>query len=210
VESQTSTTYRTAGGITVSRTAVPVDADSEAELLARLVSAVEVRRGGVLSSGMEYPGRYSRWAMGYVDPCLEITARGRTIGVRALNARGEVLLPAVAAAVRGSGEVRADEPGLIEVHVPRGEEVFAEEERSRQPTVFTVLRVLADLFRPADPAVADPHLGLYGAFGYDLSFQFEPIEQRIRRSADHRDLVLHLADELLVIDRKRESYTRFS
>ncbi|WP_106400421.1 anthranilate synthase component I [Actinocorallia populi] len=210
MESQTSTTYRTAGGVAVTRTAVPVDAASEAELLARLVSAVEVRRGGVLSSGMEYPGRYSRWAMGYVDPSLEIVARGRLISARALNARGEVLLPAVAAAVRGAGEVRTDEPGLVEVYVPRGEEVFAEEERSRQPTVFTALRAVAELFRPADASDADPHLGLYGAFGYDLSFQFEPIEQRLPRSPEHRDLVLHLADELLVIDRKRESYTRFS
>ena len=28
-----------------------------------------------MSSGMEYPGRYSRWHMAYVDPCLEIVAR---------------------------------------------------------------------------------------------------------------------------------------
>ena len=50
----------------------------------------------------------------------------------------------------------------------------------------------------------DPHLGLYGAFGYDLAFQFEPVRLRADRPADQRDLVLHLPDELYVVDRKRE------
>ncbi|MEO5875390.1 MAG: anthranilate synthase component I, partial [Streptosporangiaceae bacterium] len=204
------TEYLTAGGVRVTRTAVTVDASSEADLLARLVTSVETRRGGVLSSGMEYPGRYSRWAFGYVDPSVELVARGRAISARALNARGEVLLPLIAAAMRGTGEITVDEPGRIEVFVPQSDQVFAEEERSRQPTVFTTLRAVADLFKPTDEADADPHLGLYGAFGYDLSFQFEPIKLRIARSEDQRDLVLHLADDMLVIDRKRESYTRFS
>lgn len=210
MDTLTSTEYVTAGGIRVTRTGVPVAATSEAALLARMVNSVETRRGAVLSSGMEYPGRYSRWATGYVDPALELVARGRSISARALNERGNVLLPAVAEALRSAGEVRVDEPGFIEVFVAETDEVFTEEERSRQPTVFTAVRAVQDLFKPADPADADPHLGLYGAFGYDLSFQFEPIRLTIPRSADHRDMVLHLADELLVIDRKRESYTRFS
>jgi len=57
-------TYRTAGGVTVTRTAAPFD-PAELEELTRQVEAVP---GGVLSSGMEYPGRYSRWHIGYVDP----------------------------------------------------------------------------------------------------------------------------------------------
>ncbi|MDX6741342.1 anthranilate synthase component I [Actinocorallia sp. A-T 12471] len=202
--------YTTRGGVGVIRTATPVAAESEAHLLALLVTAVEQRRGGVLSSGMEYPGRYSRWAMGYVDPSLELIARGRTLTVRALNARGALLLPLVADSVRGVGEVRSEDAGHIEIHVPQSHEVFTEEERSRQPTVFTALRAVVELFKPADDADADPHLGLYGAFGYDLSFQFEPIRMAIERAAEQRDLVLHLADEVLVIDRKRESYTRYS
>jgi anthranilate synthase len=215
VETRTSrpahnTEYLTAGGVQVTRTGVTVDAESEADLLAKLVTSVEARRGGVLSSGMEYPGRYSRWAFGYVDPSVELVARGRSISARALNARGEVLMPIIAAAMRGTGQITVDEPGRIEIFVPQSNEVFTEEERSRQPTVFTTLRAVADLFKPVDDADADPHLGLYGAFGYDLSFQFEPIKLRITRSEDQRDLVLHLADDMLVIDRKRESYTRFS
>jgi anthranilate synthase len=201
----TTSEFRTAGGIRVTRTATPVDSAGKSEVMDALVAAVARRRGGVLSSGMEYPGRYSRWHLGYVDPCLEIVARGRRIAARALNERGRVLLPAIADVVRETGEVTADDADLIEVFVPATDEVFPEEERSRQPTVFTTLRAIADLFR-----CADPHLGLYGAFGYDLAFQFEPIRLGIPRPDEQRDLVLHLADEMIVVDRKLEVSARMS
>ena len=85
------------------------------------------------------------------------------------------------------------------VVVPEGEGAFTEEERSRQPTVFSVLREIVAAF-----GCADPHLGLYGAFGYDLAFQFEPVRLRLDRPRDQRDLVLHLPDEIYVVDRRRE------
>ncbi|MCO5974022.1 anthranilate synthase component I [Actinoallomurus soli] len=201
---ETTTEYVTAGGVHVTRTDTPVDPARKSDALDVLVEAVGTRRGGVLSSGMEYPGRYSRWHMAYVDPCLEIVARGRRLAVRALNDRGRVLLPAVSAAVSATGEP-VDVPDGIEVFVPSTDEVFTEEERSRRPTVFTALRAVTDLFRGEDP-----HLGLYGAFGYDLAFQFEPIRLNIDRPADQRDLVLHLADEMIVVDRKRETSARMS
>ena len=43
-------------------------------------------------------------------------------------------------------------------------------------------------------------LGLYGAFGYDLTFQFETVALTQRRDATQRDLVLYLPDEIMVID----------
>src|SRR5215472_12025953 len=89
------TTFVTAGGITVTRTATRFDP----ALLAEVTRGVQERRGGAFSSGMEYPGRYSRWHMGYVDPCAELVARGRAVTATALNARGAVLLPAIAAAL---------------------------------------------------------------------------------------------------------------
>ena len=93
------TTFETAGGVRVTRTAGPFDPD----LLADVSRAVDERRGGVLSSGMEYPGRYSRWHIAYADPCVEIVARGRRIGARALNDRGRVLLPVIGAALLRAG-----------------------------------------------------------------------------------------------------------
>ena len=83
----------TRGGVRVTRTATPFD---PAEL-GRIATLVDERRGGVLSSGMEYPGRYSRWHMAYADPCAEIIATGRRVTARALNDRGRVVLPVIAA-----------------------------------------------------------------------------------------------------------------
>jgi anthranilate synthase len=193
------TTYRTPGGVTVTCTADPFDP----ALLAALTQRVETAPGGVLSSGMEYPGRYSRWHMAYVDPPVEVVARGRTITARARNDRGLVLLPAIAAALARVGTVMAGDR-QAEVTVEEGVGTFTEEERSRRPSVFSALReIIAELAGP------DEHLGLYGAFGYDLAFQFEPV--RLRRPRDaQRDLVLHLPDRLYVLDRKRETAICYS
>jgi len=91
------------------------------------------------------------------------------------------------------------------VVIPEAGGTFTEEERSRRPTVFSALRqIIAALHGP------DPHLGLYGAFGYDLAFQFEPVRLRQARPASQRDLVLHLPDQLYVLDRKRETATCYS
>ena len=73
---------------------------------------------------------------------------------------------------------------------------FTEEERSRVPSVFTVLRSIVACSSPE----LDASLGLYGAFGYDLCFQFDPIKFKLKRPDDQRDLVLFLPDEVLVVD----------
>jgi anthranilate synthase len=197
------TSYLTAGGIRVHRTAEPFD-PAELDGLTR---QVQDRPGGVLSSGMEYPGRYSRWHMAYTDPPVEIVARGRRVIATALNERGTVLLPAMAEALRRAGTIVAgpDPARVAEAEIPAGHGVFAEEDRSRRPTVFSAIRELI-----AALAGTDPHLGLYGAFGYDLAFQFEPVRQRLSRDPASRDLVLHLPDRLYILDRKRETATRFS
>ena len=196
------TSYLTAGGVRVTRRGEEFDA-SELDGITR---RVQDNPGGVFSSGMEYPGRYSRWHTAYVDPPIQIVARGRRIRASALNQRGAVLLPVIAAAMtRVTG---ADLDGCArhaEVVIPESDAVFTEEQRSRQPTVFSALREIIAAF-----AGPDPHLGLYGAFGYDLAFQFEPVRLRLPRDAAARDLVLHLADQLWVVDRKRETATYFS
>jgi anthranilate synthase len=186
----------TRGGVRVTRTATPFD---PAEL-GSIAALVDERRGGVMSSGMEYPGRYSRWHMAYADPCAEIIASGRQVTARALNDRGRVLLPVLRAALRGAGTAVAEDTVVI----PEPDRELTEEQRSRRPTVFSALREIAAAFR-----CEDPHLGLYGAFGYDLAFQFEPVRQRLPRPEDQRDLVLHLPDEIWVLDRKREEAVRY-
>ena len=196
------TELTTRGGVRVIRTATPFDPVE----LDRIAALVDERRGGVMSSGMEYPGRYSRWHMAYADPCAEIIATGRRITARALNDRGRVLLPVIRAAMTRVGQ--PEPTGSVDadtVVIPEPGREFTEEERSRRPTVFSALREIAAAF-----GCADPHLGLYGAFGYDLAFQFEPVRLRRERPAGQRDLVLHLPDEIWVLDRKREEAVRYA
>ncbi len=209
------TDFVTAGGVRVTRTACPFD---PAEMTA-VAATIDRRRGGVLSSGMEYPGRYSRWHMAYVDPCVEIATRGPLITARALNDRGQILLPVLQAAFGRAGtpvahdaatslpEMALREMALreITVRIPSPSGLLPEEERSRRPTVFSALREVVAALRSSEG-----NLGLYGAFGYDLAFQFEPVELRRERPPDQRDLVLHLPDELYMVDRKRETAMRYS
>ena len=54
----------------------------------------------------------------------------------------------------------------------------------------------------------DSRLGLLGAFGYDLLFQFEPIEKKLPR-AGHKDLHLFLCDDIWYMDRKKEQVERY-
>src|SRR5579883_3010713 len=84
--------YRTKGGISVERETWlgPYKRDDD-----RLATLLDTRRGVWLSSSFEFPGRYTRLDMGFVDPPLAITARGRKIAVEALNRRGDVLIPAI-------------------------------------------------------------------------------------------------------------------
>ena len=195
----TTDSYVSRGGIRVHRTveAIPVK-----DAIEPLLAALDAHRGAVLASSYEYPGRYTRWDMGFADPPLALIGRGRRLRVEALNARGEVLLPEIGrvlGALDAIESVRAEGSALTAlVRAPEGR--FAEEERSRQPSVFSALRAVADLFHHGDEA----HLGLYGAFAYDLAFQFEPIRLRLPRPADQRDLVLYLPDELIIVDHRRE------
>ena len=188
--------FRTAGGVEIVRrtASVPLASEPAAALAARL----DRRRGALLASSYEYPGRYTRWDIGFADPPIEIVSRGRSGAVRALNERGEVLLRPIEAALAGEPHVAAVERRgrAVAFTVAEPAPGFTEEDRSRQPTVFSALRAISARFGAGD----DPHLGLYGAFGYDLAFQFDPIDLRRPRPEADRDLVLYLPDAILVVD----------
>lgn len=187
--------FVTEGGVTITRQRHETPYDSAIETY---VDALDTRRGCVFSSNYEYPGRYTRWDTAIVDPPLVITARGRAMRIEALNARGIALLKPVASVLATLSNITIKEhtDGLIALDVNEPGRVFSEEERSRVPTVFTVLRAVVALFR----SDADSNLGLYGAFGYDLAFQFDPVTLKLDRGQSQRDLVLYLPDEILVVD----------
>ena len=88
-----SISYQTRGGLTVRRHTEPADPVLD---VATLVEALDERRGALYSSSYEYPGRYTRWDIGFVDPPLVLTTRGARLRLDALNHRGDVLLHAIA------------------------------------------------------------------------------------------------------------------
>ena len=162
------------------------------------IDGLNSRRGAVFSSNYEYPGRYTRWDTAIIDPPVAISAIGRAMRIEALNSRGEAMLPAILRVVEKLDDVTIGENSarLIALQVAEPGRLFSEEERSRVPSVFTVLRAITALFKTDN----DANLGLYGAFGYDLAFQFDPVELKLERTRAQRDLVLFLPDEILVVD----------
>jgi len=187
--------YETRGGITVTRQrrAIPY-----ADAVSSYIDKLDERRGAVFSSNYEYPGRYTRWDTAVVDPPLGISCNGRQVWIEAYNERGEVILAFVAERLKTISDLvlGASTARRLDLTVKTPERAFTEEERSKIPTVFTVLRAVTDLFY----SKADASLGLYGAFGYDLAFQFDAINLKLTRPADQRDMVLYLPDEILVVD----------
>ena len=187
--------YQTAGGVTVTRRREKVVYEGAID---PYFDRLDTRRGAILFSNYEYPGRYTRQDVAFVDPPLVIASRGRDLWIEALNERGRVLAAFIADALEGCDEVASMAAGenRLDIAIAEPKGAVTEEERSRMPTVFSVLRRIVSLFRsPEDAAV-----GLYGAFGYDLAFQFDPIEEVQARDPARRDLVLYLPDELLEVD----------
>src|SRR5712692_1149560 len=80
--------YTTPSGITVTRSASAIPFKKG---LGHLLHKLDRFRGIYLSSGYEYPERYSRWDVASICPPLEIVAAGRDIHFRPLNKRGEAL-----------------------------------------------------------------------------------------------------------------------
>lgn len=172
-----------------------------------LLDKLNAHRGALFASSFEYPGRYTCWDIGFYNPPLALICRQDDIQIQALNQRGDVLMAMLQQVFSQSDKLRilSCEARSCLLGVNRSQRVFTEEERSQQASVFTVIRELLALFKSAD----EPYLGLYGAFGYDLIFQFEQLTRHKNRQADQRDMVLYLPDEIYVVNhRKEEAFVR--
>jgi anthranilate synthase len=195
--------YTTPHGITVARTDSRV---SYGRGLDALLKQLDTKRGIYLSSGYEYPERYSRWDVASIAPPVEIIGRGRGLEIHALNQRGRVLIQLFQKFLAShpdweSFEIREDS---LRGQLRPLSGVFAEEERSKQPSPFSILRAFVNEFH--NPA--DSRLVLAGAFGYDLLLQFDPIRLRLPRD-DHKTVHLFFCDEIYFMDRKKEVIERF-
>src|ERR1022692_1349953 len=194
--------YTTPHGIVVSRT---VSRASFRKGLKHLTRELDHHRGIYLSSGYEFPGRYSRWDTASLCPPLEIVSFDRRVEFHPLNQRGRVItqLLSPVLASHAHWEQFGFEGETMAGRLKPLPALFPEEERSRQPSVFSILRALIQEFT----GLGDSRLGLIGAFGYDFLFQFEPIQKRLPRHG-HKDLHLYLCDDIYFMDRKKEQIER--
>lgn len=195
--------YSTQRGITVTRSASRLPFSGG---LDHILKQLDTKRGIYLSSGYEYPERYSRWDIASVAPPIEIIARGRKVEIKALNRRGRVLLDLIARLFENHPHLDAMSrtPDVLSMDLKPLADVFPEEERSKQPSPFSILRELVQEFRNAE----DSRLGLVGAFGYDLLLQFDPIRLRLPRH-QQKDIHLFLCDDIYFMDRKKETIERY-
>jgi anthranilate synthase len=197
-------TYTTPGGINVTRltSAIPFKKG-----LGHLLHKLDRYRGIYLSSGYEYPERYSRWDVASVCPPVELVAAGQEIEFRALNARGEALNRMLHRLLEHHPhwETFGFQGTALHGRLKPLPELFPEEERSKQPSAFSILRAIIGEFGSDQ----DSRLALVGAFGYDLLFQFDPIDLKLPRQKHHKDLHLFLCDDIYYMDRKKEQIERF-
>src|SRR3954471_5945549 len=190
--------YNTPAGISVTRTGSKVPYRRG---LDKLLKRLDTERGAYLSSGYEYPERYSRWDVATVTPPVQIIGRNRTLVFEALNDRGEQLVKILSALLGGHPHVksRVQTPSSVTFELHPLADRFPEEERSKQPSYFSLLRAMVHEFKTPQ----DSRLVLIGAFGYDLLLEFDPIQLRLPR-ADAKDLHLFLCDDIYFMDRKKE------
>jgi anthranilate synthase len=195
--------YQTRSGVQVTRSASKVPFKRG---LSKLLRNLDTQRGIYLSSGYEYPGRYSRWDVGSIAPPLEIVSFGSHIEFRPLNQRGEIINRIFYEVLKDHPhwEYLQHENGSLQGRLKPLSGLFSEEERSKQPSVFSVLRALIQEFRTDK----DSRLSFVGAFGYDLLFQFDPIELKLPRGR-RKDLHLFLCDDIFFMDRKKEQIEQY-
>jgi len=183
-------------GLTLKRKQIPIDY----EKLEQICQQIDMKKGALFSSNFEFPGRYSRWDIGFINPPIEIRSKSNSFVIEALNKRGIILLNFLKDQLCNKLNIILTETSshIIEGLINKEESIFMEEERTKQPSIFDLIREIKSLFTNNE----DKFLGLYGAFGYDLIFQFENISQKKHRNKDDSDLHLYMPDEIVVIDHK--------
>ncbi|MBE0412711.1 anthranilate synthase component I [Yoonia sp.] len=162
----------------------------------RIVTDLDDVLGLALASNYEYPSRYSIWNFGFTNPVLMFQATDRSFTVKALSERGRGLLAFMHDVLAAVPDLSVDAlDGMVFAGVVDplpADADFAEEDRTRKLSIFTVVRAMWQALQ--HPDLGD--FGLYGAFGYDLVLDFEDIAKKMIRADDQRDVVLFIPDRL--------------
>lgn len=122
-----------------------------------LIDQLDSHKGVLLTSSYEFPGRYARWSLGFVDPPLEVSGKADKCTIKALNDRGRVLMPAIEQAMKTLkqegilSDIKSFEQkenigkgGVTQIDVtvvpPAEVGTFSEEQRSRQVRTLSFMR----------------------------------------------------------------------
>lgn len=174
-----------------------------AEDILFLVEHLENERGMFLSSGTEYPGRYSRWETGFFAPPVEMIAYFDNVIFKPLNKRGVEIVKIFFEILKEQNENEYNlsfENENLNVSINFSDKIFKEEDRSKQPSILTPVRKILNAFKNETKDV----LGFYGAFGFDLLFQFEKIKLINKRNPQEPVIRLFFPDKIYTFDRKKE------
>ena len=191
--------FKTQGGVHVEFIQQTLDYEQGID---SLLERIDSQRGALFASSFEYPGRYTCWDIGFYNPPLVLVCKQNLIYLEALNQRGEILLSFIypLLVVQDNLEIISKNDLLCQVKIIPSTHVFSEEERSHQPSVFSLIRLLLAFFKSDE----DPYIGLYGAFGFDLIYQFEDLSQHKQRELSQREMVLYFPDEVFVVNHRKE------
>ena len=120
-----------------------------------LIERLDTHRGALFASGFEYPGRYTCWDIGFCNPPLVLTCVGPLIQLMALNRRGEMILAMLRPLLLKQHELNItnESQQQIDMTVVPSNTVFSEEERSHQPSVFSLLRMILAFFKAEDEPI---------------------------------------------------------
>ena len=115
--------------------------------------------------------------------------------------------PSAAGARRASalGVVRASKTACCAARLKPLPALFSEEERSKQPSVFSILRALIEEFRDAEDCAA--RAGRRVRLRSAVPVRSDRAEAAARRR--HKDLHLFLCDDIYFMDRKKEQIERY-
>ncbi len=193
--------YFTQKGIEITRTKEDL---KTGDFIEEIAEQLKEKKGAIFASDYNYPERYSRWEIAFTDPCLEFRCYQRNFTIKSLNSRGDILLEVISENIKELSDVIILDESTVSISgtVKESKKFFSEEERSKQSSIFLIIRKISEIFNSPE----DDKLGLYGSFGYDLIFQFEQsIKYQKPRPADQEDLVLFLPDRFTVVDNKLSS-----
>src|ERR1700716_2371897 len=137
--------YRTASGLAITRAVEQFSGG--ANRLDDLIDLLDRRRGVVLSSGTTVPGRYESFDLGFSDPPLVLETTGVDFALKALNARGEVLIAFLADTLREPSVVIPETSATrLAGHILRGDAPVDEDQRPRRASVMSLVRDMVAAF----------------------------------------------------------------